>query len=226
MSKKFSAPTPFFMRFLDKHLKDWVLQGDAIIAHPMETADFRELTVIPRRISITGEKVWRFSFHVPIIEPENMKKEHRKLYQHLKNMECQLDWKGFLRRTPMFKTDTLLQALSKYIPSIRENSRITAALNSDTKILDSAKRVRPEELRVCLFSLLAPVQTEDEYLKTVRQFYNSPDRIAWAIMIEKNFSVIMGNKRYERTLDEIFILGNLMARITKDISHKNLASST
>jgi len=225
MPKKFPASTPFFMRFLDKHLKEWVLQGDAILARPVETANFTELIVIPRQISITGEKVWRFSFNAPIIQPEKMKKEHKKLYQHFKNMECQLDWKGFLRRTPVFKIDPLLQALSKHIPSIQENDQITAMLNSDTEILNLAKRVRPEELRVSLFSLHAPVQTEDEYLKTVRQFYNSPDRIAWVIMIEKNFSVIMGNKRYERTLDAIFILGNLMARITKDISHKKLASS-
>jgi len=211
------------MRFLDKHLKDWVPQGDAILAHPVETANFTELIVIPRRISITGEKVWRFSFHVPIIQPQHMKKEHRELYQHLKNMECQLGWKGFLRRTPMFKTDTLLQALSKHILSIKENNQIIAALNSDTRILNSARRVRPEELRVSLFSLHAPVQTEDEYLKTFRHFYNNPDRIAWVIMVEEDFSVIMGNKRYERTVEEIFILGNLMAKITKDISHRELA---
>lgn len=211
------------MRFLDKHLKDWVPQADAILAHPLETANFTELIIIPRRISITGEKVWRFSFYVPIIQPEHMKKEHKEVYQHFKNMECQLDWKGFLRRTPVFKTDTLLQALSKHIPSIQENNQIAAALNSDIKILNLARSVRPEELRLSLFSLHAPAQTEEEYLKNVRHFYNSPDRVAWVTMIEKDFSVIMGNKRYERTVEEIFILGNLMAKITKDISHRELA---
>lgn len=213
------------MRFLDKHLKDWDLQGDMIVAHAVETASFNDLTVIPRRISITGEKVWRFSFYVPIIEQGNMKKEHTEIYHHFKNMECQLDWKKFLRRDPTFKTDTLLQALSKHIPSIQEDKQLTVALNSDAHILNLARKVRPEELRVCLFSLQASVQTEDEYLKTVRDFYESPDRITWVVMIEKNFSVIMGNKRYERMLDEIFMLGDRVAGAIKDLSYRKLTSA-
>ncbi len=220
MSKRFSASTPFFMRFLDKHLKDWLQQEDAILAYPKEDARFTELTVVPRRISITGERVWRFSFNVPIIPPELMKKEYVAVYQRLKNMECELEWRGFLRRKPAFKEDALLQVLSKYIPTLQENEDIINALNSDLKILDLVKKVKPEELRVSLFSWQVPVQTEDEYLKIVQHYYYNPDRITWIITLEKDFSTIMGNKRYERIVDGIYNIGNLTAAITKDISHK------
>lgn len=218
MTEKTSMATPFFMRFLGNQLKDWVVQGDAVIAHPKAMADFSELVILPRRIMITGEDVWRFSFFVPLITPEQMKSEHKQAYQRFKNMECQLSWEGFPRRRPVFKVHATLEFLSKHISSIQKDNRVVAALNSNSKVLDLVKMVRPDDMTVSLYSLHAPAENTDEFVKSVRKSYENPDRIVWIIMIEKNFHPVFGNKRYRAIVDGIYSVGNQTAGVVRKVS--------
>ncbi len=204
-------------------MKDWVVVGAAVIAHPKMTADFNELVIMPRRIMITGEDVWRFSFFVPLIPPEQMRSEHKQAYQRFKNMECQLSWKGFPRRRPVFETHSMIGFLSKHISSIKQDSKIVAALNSNSKILDLVKKIKPDEVTVTLHSLHAPAENADEFVKNFRKAYENPDRVVWVIMIEKNFHPVLGNKRYETLVNGIYSLGNQVAGAVRSVS--NLALS-
>jgi len=180
---KYSLTTPFIVRYLQNHIKKWVESGDAIYIEPLE-ASFDSLVVRSHWISLSFDRKWEFSSTLNLVSDKDMGQKHE-AYRKLKELECELDWRGFLRRDPYFKTYSQLLKLRSMISQVELNPKLIEDLNADSNMIKLVRDVRPDQVIVSLHSInessMSFINSEEDYFKALASYYNNPLKISWNV---------------------------------------------
>jgi len=210
---KYSLTTPFIVRYLENHIKKWVESGDTIYIEPLE-ASFDGLFVRSHWISLSFDRKWEFSSTLNLVSDKDMARKFE-AYRKLKELECELGWRGFLRREPYFKTFSQLLKLGSMISQFKPNSKLVENLNTDSEIIRLIKDVRPDQVAVTLHSInessMPLISTEEDYFRALVNYYNDPLRISWNVT---SFRCLHAGLSHKRNVIGMF---NILDKISSHI---------
>ena len=128
-----------------------------------------------------------------MVDLDDMSDEKVELYRIFKGMECELIFKGFIRKNVFFQTRKKLLELKNRLKGIKIDQSLANKLNTNHRLLEILKRVNVACTLVMLkfTSVKAPKIPEDAVkgLKQVSDimevsYYYNPLDIVWEPVIE------------------------------------------
>ncbi|MFX0086029.1 MAG: hypothetical protein ACFFAU_10155, partial [Candidatus Hodarchaeota archaeon] len=192
-----------FAKYLSKY-GDWELssQGGSLLI-PKERFHFDSILFLPKRLSYSADRTWKFIASVPIIIRSDFLPENIILFQMLKGVECELIRSGFLKKQYQFKTNSLLLSLQEEIPSLKINNLLMENLNQDVDLIKLISVISPESMDFQLFSPHIEANDLNDYRVKFKGLFNNPEEIIWNIIIEKYLDTIITRKKYTVILDSL-----------------------
>jgi hypothetical protein len=123
------------------------------------------------------EQYWNFAALINFFV-DHVPKEEMEICRKLKNMECELYWKGILNRKPFFRSLSNLKVLKKYIPKISLDSNLFTLLNNNKELMYLIQKVKPEEITIHfpLYPLSYPLSSlsAEKKLEIMIESYKNP----------------------------------------------------
>ncbi|MHA1833056.1 MAG: hypothetical protein ACTSV7_03625, partial [Candidatus Baldrarchaeia archaeon] len=166
---------------LEDLIEEWGYSEGAIIIKPKPPVNFDNFFI---RVKIAGfEKKYEFTGLVNIVPEESMNDETADLYRKLKNMEVQLEWKGFFKKKPIFVTSSNIFLLRKHLPKIRPDNMLAEAFNRNKNLMRVIMYVKPMMIDIHLKSLPKDIWKEitvpegdmgKMLMKSIRSYYENP----------------------------------------------------
>jgi len=200
----------------DKVLERKVKGGMAYVR--LKNSPLNEIYIRSQPISFSLDVKHSFLGIVKIV-PSIESDEDRELYRTLKGMECSLMYQGLLRRRPFFDNRKELNDLRQVISSITISNILVDTLNSDTRLFELIKNIRPSELNVILKSIheeFLPFIISKEYLiKAEAKFYEDPSEITWYITMTH---MLMRGPRFKKTVRGIFEILEIIAKHLREVT--------
>ncbi|MCD6465048.1 hypothetical protein J7L27_01605 [Candidatus Bathyarchaeota archaeon] len=200
---------PWLMRAIKEKFTDIKVVRNSIYAKP-RTAEFDAF--ILRQREVLFERYWEFSALVNFF-PNGVSKAQIKTCRRAKRMDCELAWKGFLRKTPYFRSSPELREFKKYFPSFSPSNALINRLHKNSKLISLIQKIKPEKLKV-FFSFIPPLKTSfritfDMWIKS----YLKPSSLTGIIILDKT---LWRNPGVQRTLNEIYEVLNIISAEMKN----------
>ena len=213
-----------FAKYLTKY-GEWQLSDvGAGLLIPFTDYHFKSILIKSKRLSYSADKSWEFIASVIIKEKDQFSADDVLLFQRLKGYECEIKRTGLIKKTFQFQSSPLLSSLEKEIPSLYINTSLVELLNQNTLLQEYIGKIAPDNLSIRLFSQPIITKELDTYCREFRKLYDSPSEIIWNVSIEKFIDAILSKKRYQRTLDLMTeVLEMLSAevwRITRQVERR------
>ena len=201
---------PWVAKLLADRLIDIKPLGKVTQAIPKD-APF-DILLIRQQREILLEPGWEFIAVVNLLE--KVSEEHYKLCRLMKRMECELSWKGVLRRKPEFIELSGLTSLRKHIPELVFDERLVSILRRNDELSDLLQSLKPERMLI-FFSLFPPVTLrlpEDFKLKLMVESYESPRALTAFVVLNKLIWRGMSAKRQINEVYKILSLASMTVR--------------
>jgi len=152
-------------------------------------ASFDYLIVRPHWIEFSFDRKWEFIsiLNLTLKKSTRKRKEVKEIYKNLKEFECEMKWRGLLRRKPYFKVLPTTLKLEGMLSNFKPNSRLAENLNNDFNLIKLIKSIRPDSVTVTLYltdeSLMYPIGSEEEYFMALANYLNaSKIQVSWTIV--------------------------------------------
>jgi len=199
---------PLPIRFLEPYIKDWKESLDGIIVYP-KSGECDKLILKPHFAFLTGEPLgWEFLAIVNIVPMKKMNEELAKLYKYLKRSECEIKWKGFIRKKPTFET------INK---NLDPNPELSLILNRNEDLMRTLKAADLKELKVTLFpDTQTPREYSEENINDSKS-YNESQEISWVIMTIKFFTVPIERLNRIKCRRDFISIFKILSEISKNV---------
>ena len=224
---------PLPIELIEEYIEDWNFSPPYFIVHPKNKL-VDVLIMEQHRTFLTGEPLsWFFIATANIIPPEKMNGKAENLYRTLKMNECELEWKGLIRKQPIFKP---FKGLTEFIKRsglpIKVRHDISSILNKNLKLIELIKKLRPNRIIITLYSstLKHRKRREREFLPWMEEepglndlfmealeFYKKPSEITFVIFSEKTFTfpiVQLSKSKCKFAFTQMF---NLLTEISRTL---------
>ncbi len=217
-SKRYRA-TPDIVKYFGTLVERWEKYAADCIYVKLKNMDFDGILIraIPVGFDlITTDIKYLFACEVEVVPENEMNHKYRELYRKLKNLECEIIWKGKLLKKAVFHP--IFDELRAYIPQIESSKTLIEILHANKDLMKLVNKVKPEELNVKLYSgidITKSIQSINNFLKLQINFYYNPSKIAWIVKLTEGRYVISTNP-YKLTT-EICSLLNLIVKELKNI---------
>jgi len=171
----------------ERSIKDWYFEGNALVIEP-DKANFERL-VCTYRYSITSLYYWRICCVLEVVRQDQMGPDAEKLFRQLKRLECELTWKGILKKRPFFEPYKALKLLVSRLPDIQPDTALAGRLGTDDLLTRHLKSAKPDSMVFYLASTYQlSYEDEDEFMEDVVEFYRKPQGITWNVALYKGIS--------------------------------------
>lgn len=206
---------PDIVKALESKVDAWKYLGEILLIIP-KNAYFNEMYFLKRRLLWSMDEKSIFIGVTNIVSENQMNRDMKKLYQKLKGMECELKREGFLGRRMYFKHSSSLLDIKNRISGLKLDDKLIRKLNEDKYLFDLLAKVKPEKLALALsISPNTPIQTAEDYYRTVLSYYKNPLKISWEVSLAK---VIERGLGFRKTITGIFDIIDYLSKILKEIT--------
>jgi hypothetical protein len=174
---------PWVLRAMQGRISDIHSVGKSFEATPISASYDK---IIIRTTSSVFDPVWEFSGMLSIFRSP-VPRNYVGLCKRLKNMECELEWRGIIRRRPFFKSLSGLVGLKNHIPSISPDNGLAEILNSTPRVVKLIERIGPDTVLI-LFSAMPVFDfnvPQDVILKLMVESYENPQNFVAMIKLTK-----------------------------------------
>ena len=219
---------PLIVRVLRDRVLKWerALGGVVIIKPSSRSFSSLEISKVP--IGFLGfERKTQIICTIDVLPEVKMNEKSRKVYRRLKEMECDLAWKGALMfRRPFFTNSKSLEQLAKTLPEFQVSSELIDVLNLNQNLISLVKMVRPDDVMIQLLSTSQRIIGESgnnetiegpQALDAIIKYYQSPERITWLVtltrMLEPGFS-------YPKVIGAIYFFFETISTILRNITNR------
>jgi len=189
----FSSRTPLEVKILEDYIKDWKESRGGILLFPKDHLHF-DMLLLQNRF-VLFDRLLDSSGTIELVPEEKMDEDSKRLYQVMVELQCELSWAGFLKRTPYFRSYEGIARLKRYIPGLNVNNKLTDTLNSSDDVLGLLQKIRPRDLYVILSTFTYPLGSEDNPVRSHVSSYHNPPEIAWVISMSISGSRLGGHKK-------------------------------
>lgn len=210
--------TSLMLKALGSRVKTWQERPDGVLLFPAEASFNEVLTRTYRSFSTLLERMLELTALVVIVPGEAMTEETTMLYRLLKRMECHLSWRGMARPVPRFTGLQRPEKWKQYLPKVKKDERLLKALNSNSAVLDSIRRLKPAELTVVLQSLdssLLRGGNPEQVLEAMAEFYHEPTTVTWALSLRSALPQLSNTKA---TITRCYDILDLTGRAVREVS--------
>lgn len=188
-----SPRTPLEVKILKDYIKDWKESRGGILLFPKDHLHF-DMLLLQNRF-VLFDRLLDSSGIIELVPEEKMDQDSISLYQAMVELQCELSWAGFLKRTPYFRSYDGIARLKGHIPSLNVNSKLTDTLNSSDDVLGLLREIRPRDLYVILSTFTYPLRSEDDPIRSHVSSYHNPAEITWVISMSIAGSRLGGHKK-------------------------------
>ena len=223
MPESDSSDRSFIVQSLGDRIKDWHESRGVILIEPRDAA-FDNLTVYSQSVTFSFEKKWLFLCTMKLAAAGDMDQAKRGIYRKLKNCECELAWKGVVRRKPLFKISAQLIKLRSRVDRIEPDATLIKVLGSDSDLIALIEDTKVDEIHVRLHSTAVPasfLSSQDAFLKEMAEYYSNPLGIVWILTASR---LLHQGPSYDKTVIGMFDVVARIASIVKDLSMELLSS--
>jgi hypothetical protein len=210
-----SPEEPFIVQYLGERVKSWKGNNTRLFIEP-QNASFSFIECIAQELTLGfGELKWDISAVIPIVPKDEMDDRAKETFKRLKGMECQLKWKGLLKREPEFTLSPILFQQKKLLQDMELNPKLANRLGSRNDLKALLKIIKPEYL---FFFLYLDFPEEGDYVfRIIHRYYRDPKELTWVITMGSPFL------RYEIGLKKNWFLAiydffNEAGKILRDLS--------
>ncbi|MEM2703673.1 MAG: hypothetical protein QXR45_10985 [Candidatus Bathyarchaeia archaeon] len=212
-----SLTTPFIVRYLGERIKKWTDLNGALYIEP-SNASFDLLIIRPHWIQFSLDRKWEFTSILSLTPEKTSKiKGIKEKYKNLKELECEMKWRGFLRRKAYFRSFPDTFKLESMVNGFKPNPRLAEALNNDFDLIKLIESIRPDSITVTLQSidesLAYFISSEEEYFNALINYLNNPSKIVWTIT---SFRCLHTGLSHKRNVVGMF---DILDRISSHVKH-------
>ncbi len=190
--------------WLKDYVKSWRFRGGYL---EVETTyeNFNPLLIRVKQVPFSIDKIWEFTGIVTVVDEKAMDEAKKRLFKRLKCMDIELEWRGLLRKKPVFVPSKALSELGlSHDPTLGEY------LMADGEIVKYINSIQPADVRVLLEVMhteeLWPFRNRESLISSILSYIENPRRIVWYVTVEEYFiGVRMGStaKKVVMLIDRI-----------------------
>ena len=200
-----------------------VIPGNRVVYAVPKDSVYKEIYVYARNFGLGFEKKYMFTGRLIIVSSKEMDEKGARLYRALKPLECEVKWRGFPRRRPVFEPFKFLYKLEPRLEGFHVSKELADRFNRDEKLLEAIRKIDAVEVVVALnFLGRRDVQPLDPNPKiaALMSFYLNPEDVMWEPVV----SVVLTRgptfkKKVENTLWVLERIGSIL----KDFSEEAMA---
>jgi len=154
---------------------------------------FSEIHITFQPIGLGFEKKYLFVGRLVVVDLDDMSDEKVELYRIFKGMECELVFKGFIRKNVFFQIRKKLLELKDRLEGIKIDQSLANKLNANHRLLEILKKVNVACTLVMLkFTSVKAPRIPEDAVKGLKQvsdimevsYYYNPLDIVWEPVIE------------------------------------------
>ena len=201
--EKSAFTLPFMVRLFSKYVRKWSWIEGVIFVEPKSTI-LKVLIFRPAVVGLADTK-WYITAVYEHLGEGSMNEEAKKLYRRLKGMECQLEVKGLLRKSVVFKPNRDLMILKHHIPALEVSDRLYRALNENDEVIRLVRVLKPSDMSISLYSEPSAQQPlGSASLQGSLTFFDNPLCIRWLITLDMIYTRGIGLKREADNVFKLF----------------------
>ena len=211
---------PIIVRALKNNIDEWSLYpGSTVLLRLKDRFSPLKTLIITRKSARLFETHELFVSEIPV---EGVKEEDKpEVHVRLMGYEAELKWKGFFSNKPIFTHHSRLNKLSGFLPTLIIKDDLVKKLNEDTMLLETIKKVRPEEITITMMERFPPTKNVEEYIIRLRDYLENIDKVSWLIRADIYLDRAV---KYVWRANAMIDIMKTIARYIKSISEKRSGS--
>lgn len=193
------------------HIKEWRIVQGVVFAESRD-ATFSNLLFVPKPAGLL-DVIWYITAIYEPMGKRAMDEKAKRLYRMMKPMECELEVKGYLRKSMSFKPYRSLDEHNDVITDSEISDQLSRILNEDEGIMRLLGSVEPASMTVRLQS----VPTDFQLISNSRSHASN---ITWTVTLSK---ILFRHRGIAKKVDGIIrllnricaVLGHEMEKLTE-----------
>ena len=200
-----------------------VIPGSRVVYAVPKDSVYKEVFVYTRYFELGFEKKYMFTGRLIIVSSKEMDEKGARLYRALKPLECEVKWRGFPRRRPVFKPIKFLYKLEPRLEGFHVSRELADRFNEDKELLEAIRKIDAVEVVVALnFMGRRDVQPLDPNPKiaALMSFYLNPEDVMWEPVVSV---VLTRGPTFKKKVENTMWVLERIGRILKDFSEEVMA---
>ena len=191
-----------------------------------KNSPYSEIHITFQPIGLGFEKKYIFVGRLIVADIDQMNEEKAELYRIFKGMECELIFKGFIRKKVFFQNRKRLYEFKDRFTNIKINPKLSERLNKRDELLDILKKVEVAQALVVLkFTSVHAPEIPEEAVKGLTKvvdvmevaYYHNPLDIVWEPVIEVMLSRGPGfSKKVLNIYNALNLIGEELQKIVNE----------
>jgi len=216
---------PEDVRVISEFVKDWRrIRGGGLIVE-LKGTKFPKLVVTETLMIPALEYKTQYSCVLQVVSPSEINEKAVKAYRKLKQMECELMYRGIFRKKPLFIPINESKVLKKRIKGYFYDDTLIREIEGNGRLLELIQSIKPDEIKIPLVSIdvkkyshRASDLRKINIFDAMTEFYENPKEITWTPIVSKVMMSRYGTDRLKRGMFDILrILSDVILKITYDL---------